>query len=292
MKIKYINRKTGEIEEEVPPAEGLLRFLYNNPLGRVAFLPLVKRRIITEWYGREMNKPSSTKKIQKFVNQLNIDLSEAQKKISQFTSFNDFFYRKLKPGIRPIENGFVSPGDGRILAFEKATDISKYYIKGRKFTLQEFLKNKKLADRHINSSLFILRLSPGDYHRFHFPCSGTPGESTAIKGHYYSVSPHALKNNFTRIFCENKREYIILKTQDKGEVVIAPVGATMVGSIVETYTPHHPVKKGEEMGYFQFGGSTIVLLIDNNQWSIAPDILQNTQNKIETFVQMGESIAH
>ena len=290
MKIKFINRKTKEIITENPPAEGLLKFLYDNPFGKNAVLPIAKRKFISEYYGKKMFKASSTKKIVGFVKQLDIDMSESEKQISEFTSFNDFFYRKLKPTARPIENGFVAPGDGKLIAFENIKDAQRFFVKGREFTLTEFLNDEELANKYQNASLIILRLAPNDYHRFHFPYDGTPSKITEIKGSYFSVSPHALASNFAKVFCENKREFCTLKTEDKGDIIIAPVGATMVGSILETFTPNHKIKKGDEMGYFAFGGSTVVLLVDKDKITIDADILENTKNKMETFVQMGEKI--
>ena len=290
MQIKFINRKTGETQIETPPGEGFLKLLYNNPFGKMALLPFVKRKFLSEWYGRKMNKPSSTKKIKQFVADLNIDMSEANKSIDEFSSFNDFFYRTLKPEARPIESSFISPGDGKLLAFESVADVHNFFVKGRKFTLKEFLNSNELAEKYQNASLLILRLAPNDYHRYHFPYDGTPTTSTKIKGDYLSVSPYALAGNFTKVFCENKREYCILKTEEKGDILLAPVGATMVGSIFESFTPNEPLKKGDEMGYFAFGGSTIVMLVDKDKITIDKDILENTKNKIETFVKMGEKI--
>jgi phosphatidylserine decarboxylase len=292
MKIQYIHRKTGKTETETPPGEGFLKFLYHNPFGKMTLLPLVKRKFLSSLYGKWMNKPNSIRRIEGFVKELNINMDEAEKSIEDFISFNDFFYRKLTPEARPIGKGLVSPGDGKMLAFENISDISAFFIKGRKFTLTEFLADNDLANQYNNSSLIILRLAPNDYHRYHFPYEGTPSEMTKIKGSYYSVSPYALASNFTTVFCENKREFCTLTTKEKGTILIAPVGATMVGSIIETFTPDIPVKKGEEMGYFAFGGSTIVLLIDKNKFTIDQDIIDNTKNKIETFVQMGESIGY
>ncbi len=290
MTIRFVNRETGETQFETPPAEKLLKFLYENPFGKKTILTLAKRKFISKRYGKQMDKPSSTKKIKKFVSSLGINMAESQKAISEFTSFNDFFYRKLKPETRPIGEGFVSPGDGRLLAFENVSDVHKFFVKGREFTLKEFLNDEKLAEEHKNDSLLILRLAPNDYHRYHFPFSGIASETTPIKGDYFSVSPYALASNFAKVFCENKREYCILSTKEKGKIVIAPVGATMVGGIIETYTPNITVEKGQEMGYFAFGGSTIVLLVNKNKIDIDSDILENTKNKIETYVKMGETI--
>ncbi|WP_369048915.1 archaetidylserine decarboxylase [Tenacibaculum sp. UWU-22] len=290
MVIQFIDRKSGKIITENPPGKGFLKLLYQNPFGKIALLPMAKRKALSSRYGKMMNRPSSVKKIKGFVDKLGINMDESYKSISQFTSFNDFFYRKLKPNSRPIENGFVSPGDGKLLAFENVAEVNFFYIKGRKFTLEEFLADKELAKKHEHSSLLILRLAPNDYHRYHFPYNGTPSEITKIKGDYFSVSPYALVSNFTKVFCENKREYCILSTKEKGDLIIAAIGATMVGSIIETYTPNLTVKKGDEMGYFAFGGSTIVILIDKNKIKIDSDILTNTKNKKETAVKMGERI--
>ncbi|MGB3774844.1 MAG: phosphatidylserine decarboxylase [Leeuwenhoekiella sp.] len=291
MEIKFIDRKTGQIKIESPPAEGLLKFLYDNPLGKIAILPLVKRKFISSWYGSQMDKASSKQKIEGFVKEHQIDLSESTKSLSEFTSFNDFFYRKLKPGARAIENGLVSPGDGRLLAFENVDNIDRFFVKGNEFSMSSFLENHDLAKKYEGASMFILRLAPNDYHRFHFPYEGIPSEIKEIKGSYFSVSPHAVKNNFARIFCENKREYSILSTQDKGDIVIAPVGATMVGSILETFEPGMKVEKGQEMGYFAFGGSSVVMLVEKGMINIDKDLLQNTANRLETYVQLGDKIA-
>jgi len=291
MQITYIDRKTKELKIENPPAQFFLKFLYHNPFGKYTLLPIVKQKIISEIYGRFMDKSSSVKKIAHFAKQFNIELSELEKKLDEFISFNDFFYRRLKTDARTIEQGFVSPGDGRLIAFENINELKNFYVKGRDFTLEKFLQNKNLANKYSQASLLILRLAPNDYHRFHFPYSGIPSKSTPIKGKYNSVSPHALKNYFTNVFCQNKREYLILKTKDKNDILISPVGATMVGSIIETYTPEKEAQKGDEMGYFKFGGSSIVILVDKDKIKIDADILENTRNKMETFVRLGEKIA-
>jgi phosphatidylserine decarboxylase len=291
MEIKYINRSTNEVETERPPGEGLLKFLYQNAVGKGAILPFVKRKFVTQWYGRWMDRPASKKRIASFVDSLNIDMSESRRSIHEFESFNDFFYRKLKPGARNIQQGLVSPGDGKLLAFEQASDANSFYVKGKEFTLYEFLKDDDLADKYHDASMVILRLAPNDYHRYHFPYDGIPSRSERIDGVYYSVSPISVTEMFTEVFCENKREICRLKTQKKGEMLLIPVGATMVGSIQSTYKPDEPVKKGDEMGYFAFGGSTIVLLFDPDSFKLDEDLLENTRKQMETAVKMGEKIA-
>ena len=155
MNIKYIDRATGTIKIESPPAEGLLRFLYDNPFGKTAALPLIKRKFLTEYYGRKMDSSASIKKIKPFIEKLGINMDETQLSVDEFKSFNDFFCRKLKPEVRPIEKGLVSPGDGRLLAFKNIEAINTFFIKGRKFTLLDFLQDSKLAKKYEGGTFII-----------------------------------------------------------------------------------------------------------------------------------------
>jgi len=286
--IKYIHRKTGKIEIESPPGESYLKFLYHNPFGQIPLNLLIKRKILSTVYGKLMNLSKSKEKIKPFIEQFNINMNDSLKSINEFVSFNDFFYRKLKPNAREIHDGLVSPADGKIIAFENINGVNEFFVKGNKFTLLDFLQDKQLAEKYKNSSLFIIRLAPNDYHRFHFPYSGNISNSHRIRGKYFSVSPYALRKSFSKVFCENKRDYSILTTNSKGNILISPVGATMVGTIIETYHPNSIVKKGDEMGYFAFGGSSVLILIDKDKVKIDADILENTKKGLETSIVMGE----
>ncbi|MBU3841427.1 MAG: phosphatidylserine decarboxylase [Candidatus Fusobacterium pullicola] len=291
-KIEYIERKTGEIKVEKVPGEKYLKFLYYNPLGELPLNLVVKKKFLTEYYGKKMDKPESVKKIPSFIEQADINIAEAKKRVEEFKSFNDFFYRELKEGARTVdyrENVLASPADGKILAFENLDREKEFYIKGDKFTLEEFFADKKLANKYKNGVFMIIRLAPIDYHRFHFPADGEISESKLIDGVYYSVSTYAIKKNF-RILCENKREYSILKTEKFGDIAMFEVGATMVGGIKQSYKSNSYVKKGEEKGYFYFGGSTCVLVFERGKVKIDEDLLENTKKGIETKVYMGEKI--
>lgn len=291
-KIKYIERKTGEIKIEKVPGEKYLKFLYYNPFGELPLNLVVKKKFLTDYYGKQMDKKESTKKIPSFIKEADINIEEAKKTIDQFTSFNDFFYRELKDGTRSIdfdENVLTSPADGKILVFENLEKEKELFIKGDKFTLEEFFEDSELAKKYEGGVFLIVRLAPIDYHRFHFPCDGKIGASKLINGDYFSVSTHAIKKNF-RIFCENKREFSILQTKNFGDIVMFEVGATMVGGIKQSYTPDSFVKKGEEKGYFYFGGSTCILVFEKDKIKIDKDLIENTKNGIETKVYMGEKI--
>ncbi|MEA3443481.1 MAG: archaetidylserine decarboxylase, partial [Bacteroidota bacterium] len=232
--IKYIDRQTGEIEIEKVAGKKWLVWLYNNPIGKLSLHSMVKRKFISSYYGGMMDSPKSIEKIEPFITEYNIDLDIAQKQ--EFNSFNDFFVRKLKPEARPVNMDsiiVVSPADGKILAYADI-DNQDFLIKGYSFDVMEFLNDDALAQKYKNGSLIVIRLCPTDYHRFHFPVSGKVSSLTKIEGGYFSVNPIALRE-IVEVFCLNKREYVSVSTRKFGEVIMAEVGATMVGSIIQTY---------------------------------------------------------
>ena len=288
--IKYIDRETGLVEIENVYGEKWLDWLYHNPVGEATLWTIAKRKIVTSLYGNQMEKSTSADKIMPFVKEYDVDLSIAQKQ--NFTSFNDFFVRKLKPEARPIvpdSLAVASPADGKILAYENIKN-SDFYIKGFQFNVESFLDNPTLAGKYKDGSMIVFRLAPPDYHRYHFPVSGiTASSNIKIKGDYYSVNPLALRKK-AEIFWLNKREYGVIKSPAFGNVAMVEVGATMVGSMIQTYT-NISMKKGEEKGYFKFGGSTVVLLFENNKINIDADLLTNTANGLETTIKMGDQIA-
>ncbi|MFK7926245.1 MAG: phosphatidylserine decarboxylase [Bacteroidia bacterium] len=288
--ITFVDRASNQLISEKPPGEGFLKFLYHHPFGQLPLELVAKRKFLSQIYGRMMHAPSSRKQIKSFIEDYQIDMDEAIKSVDEFDSFNDFFIRKLKASARPIGDGLSSPADGKLIAFANVSDIGHFFVKGQKFNLVDFLQDKALADKFQNAAMMVVRLAPNDYHRFHFPYSGNASPPTQISGSYYSVSPYALAKNFTRVFCENKREYSLLSTPDKGDIIVSPVGATMVGSIIETYPFGQKVNKGSEMGYFAFGGSSILMLLEKGKFEIDADLLQNTKDGRETAVKMGEKI--
>ncbi len=286
--IKYVERYSNEIKTEKVPGEFWLVWLYNNPIGKLSLEGLVKRKFVSDFYGKRMDSPKSANKIYDFVNDYNINLSEAQKQ--HFKSFNDFFYRKLKPEFRPINfdtNIVVSPADGKILVYQDITN-QDFIVKGYKFNIYSFLQDSSLAKEYLNGSLAIIRLCPADYHRFHFPISGTITNSFNINGDYYSVSPIAVKKKI-ELFCMNKRSITQLYNSVFDNIIISEIGATMVGSIIQTYNTSK-VKKGEEKGYFKFGGSTVVLFFEKNRVKFDEDLIKNSQNNMETTIKFGEQI--
>jgi len=287
--INYVDRDSGLIKTEKVAGEKWLVWLYNNPVGEATLWALAKRKVVSSFYGKMMDRPGSAEKIQPFVEEYEIDLSIVQKQ--QFNSFNDFFTRKLKRSARPIDTTnscVVSPADGKIMVWANVSKTD-FIIKGYRFDVESFLNDASLYQKFCDGSLLVIRLAPYDYHRFHFPVSGMVSPVTRIDGDYYSVNPIAL-HKMAEIFCLNKREFVIISTPVFGDVIMAEVGATMVGSIVQTYKGNL-AKKGKEKGYFEFGGSTVVLLFEKNKIHIDDDLLTNTANGLETAIKTGERIA-
>jgi len=286
--IKYVERSSGEIKTEQVYGEGWLYWLYNNPVGELSLYAIVKRKFVSDWYGSQMDSPESAEKIADFVTQYNIDLSEAKKQ--KFNSFNDFFSRELKPNARQIDtnkNVLISPADGKIFAYENISQ-QDFIVKGYRFNLLQFLNDSALAKTYENGSLIIVRLCPTDYHRFHFPSNGKVIAKQKIEGPLYSVSPIALRQK-AEIICRNKREYTQVDSDNFGQYIVAEVGATMVGSIIQSYKTKKVIK-GQEKGYFLFGGSTVVLLFERGKIQIDSDLIKNTRKLLETEVKMGEKI--
>ena len=288
--VRHIDRRDGELKTEAIYGERPLRWAYGNPLGRLAQWLLIRRWIVSAWYGRRMDTLSSSLKIKPFIEQYGLDEGEFAESVDDYNSFNEFFYRKLKPGARPIDaanDSVVFPADGRHLAFADITAESNFFVKGQSFDLAIFLGNADLAKRYEGGSMILSRLCPVDYHRFHFPCEGNPGPPRFINGWLYSVNPIALVTR-PSIFLENKRVVTAIESPSLGQVQFVDIGATMVGSIRQTYTPGETVAKGEEKGYFAFGGSSVAVLFEKGRVEFDADLLENTVNGFETYARVSE----
>lgn len=290
--IKVYNRKSKDYEIENVAGKKYIDWCYSSPVGKGFTELFVKRKLLSSAVGSYYDTAMSKRKIQSFVKDFDIDMSIASKDIKEFHSFNDFFYRTLKEGARPISKEaeiLISPGDGRLSAFDNIDMDNLVQVKGLTYSLKELIANEEIAKEYDGGVCLILRLCPTDYHRFHFIDDGICTETTKINGSYYSVNPVALKN-VPKLFIQNKREWSILKSKNFGDVLNIEVGATCVGSIIQTYKPNTQVKKGDEKGYFKFGGSTTILFFKKGTIEIDKDILEQTELGYETRVLLGESI--
>ena len=290
--IRYFHRAKQVVETERVYGEGWLRWTYGNPLGRLSLEVLVKRWLVSAYYGWRMNMRASANKVLPFIVDYDLDVDEFAKSQFTFKSFNDFFYRALKPGARPVAEGdrvAVLPADGRHLALQNVDAAAGFYVKGQRFDLTSFLGDAELALKFAGGSMLISRLCPVDYHRFHFPVAGTPGEPRLINGFLYSVSPIALRRKLDYLW-QNKRMVTLVESPVFGQVAVCEIGATMVGSIFQSFHPGRAVAKGEEKGLFKFGGSCVITLFQPGKIKFDADLVRHGAEGLEVYARMGERL--
>ena len=287
--IKFYNRYTGEIETEKVLGEKYLRWVYGTTLGKVGLHVLIKRAIFSRLLGASKNTRKSAESIPAFIEEYGINTEEMLRPVEDYTSFNDFFYRKLKPGARPLAEGnvVVLPADGRHMGWQDAATMQSVFIKGQKFDLPALLGSEELAEKYEHGTVVLSRLCPVDYHRFHFVAEGTPEKAHLIPGPLASVSPYCLRHKLAWLWT-NKRELTMLHSERVGDVIQLAVGATGVGAIFQTYESGKPVAMGDEQGYFAFGGSTVMTFFEPGHIQLADDILRNTADCRETFARQGD----
>lgn len=240
--------------------------------------------------GKKFDDPASKEEIEKFIEFHGLDMSEVLLPLDEFKNFNEFFYRALKPGSRPCSapdnpNIIVSPADCRSVVFNSITQATKIWVKGREFNLKRLLGDAYPEDaaRYEGGALGIFRLAPQDYHRFHIPVDGVMGKPKTIEGEYYTVNPMAIRSALD-VYGENVRVLVPIDSERHGRVMVICVGAMMVGSTVITRNDGDQVHRAEELGYFKFGGSTVLLLFEPGQMLFDDDLADNSSGALETLV--------
>lgn len=288
--IIYFDRYRRETRVEKVYGDKAMRWTYGTLTGRLSLNLLVKRAIFSRWYGWRMDRAVSKQKIPKFITDYELDASEFVRSADEFANFNEFFYRKLKAESRPIDSdsfSVVFPADGRHLCVPDISKCDGLFVKGEMFDLAKLLDDKVLSDRFSNGSLLLSRLCPVDYHRFHFPTDGVPGRTRLINGPLFSVNPIALCQNI-HILATNKRCVTELQTESLGKVLVLEIGATCVGSIRQTYEPGQPISKGDEKGYFRFGGSSTITIFEPGRIQFDDDLIANSNQNRELYARVGD----
>lgn len=288
--IQFFNRYTGEVETEMVYGEQWLRFILFNPFGKLALHAVAKRAWFSRWYGWRMSGAGSGARVGPFIEKYGIAEEEHVKAAHEYTSFNDFFYRKLKPEARPVDvvgDSVVFPADGRHLGFANASEVEGVFVKGQRFDLRRLLGEDELAEQFAEGAVVFSRLCPVDYHRFHFPVAGVPGEARLINGPLQSVNTLALRDRLS-ILWENKRYITEIETDSLGKVLMLEIGATNVGSVQHTFVPTRPAAKGEEKGYFAFGGSATLTLFEPDRVELAEDLRRQSAQQRELYAKVGD----
>ena len=282
--MKIYNRKKDIYEETAQYGGNLLNILYNHPLGRllikIVIHPVFSR--INGWYNSTV---FSKKKIQPFIQDYAICMDDFE--LAEYKSFNDFFTRRIKEGKRQIDftpESLVSVADSKLMLYPIEQN-NLIQIKGVEYTLSELVGNKINLDSFEGGYCMVFRLTMDDYHRYMYMDNGKLLKQYKIKGRLHTVSSISKEH---KIYRENTRVVNLLQTQNFGEVICIEVGALLVGKII-----NHPVtdfKRGMEKGYFELGGSTIIMLFKKDCVQVDEDIVNICSDEIEVKVLMGEKI--
>ncbi|GAA5832441.1 hypothetical protein JCM5353_000310 [Sporobolomyces roseus] len=290
------DRQTGALlEEKIAVYVRLgIRLMYRG-MGTSATESARVRRLLdslTKKQGAKYDSPASRRDIAPFIEFHNLDVNEVLDPLPSFQTFNEFFYRKLKPEVRPLDDPndprtIVSPADCRAMFFESIDAATNIWIKGREFTVGRMLGDYygQQAKDYEGGSLAIFRLAPQDYHRYHSPIDGVMGREEYISGAYFTVNAIAIRSPLS-VYTENVRLVSEIVSPVFGKVMNVWIGAMMVASINQTLHEGDDVKRGDEIGYFAFGGSTIVVVFPPNTVVWDPDLVENSKNAIETLVRV------
>lgn len=276
----------GTLIKNTTKQDKLLHFLYTNTGGRMLLKPLVQPKI-SKLAGQFLSTSFSAGLIPRFIQNHHMDMSEYPH--CRYRSFNDFFTRKIKKGSRPIASNpeaLISPCDCKASVYPIRHNMT-FSIKHTEYTLRSLLCSPRLAGRFEGGYVYILRLTVDDYHRYVYAASGKQSKNYHIEGAFHTVNPIA--NDYLPIYKENTREYTVIHSEQFGDVIQMEVGALLVGKI-SNHKQSCFAMRGEEKGFFEYGGSTIVLITQKGRITPRADLIENTQNDCETKLLQGHSI--
>ncbi len=269
----------------------MLRFLYKTVFGRI-ILKISVKPAVSKAAGCFLSSGVSKWIIPFFIRKNKIDMTGVEIPEGGFSSFNAFFTRKRRTGLdKSKENCLISPCDA-FLSVEKIEENTIFNVKNTKFSLEDLLKDKGLAQKFYNGTALIFRLTPENYHRYCYPADGKIVHIRKVKGKLHCVRPIALRT--VPVFAQNSREYQVLKTDNFGFVIQMEIGALLVGKITNYRHSLEAayVSAGEEKGYFEFGGSTIILLVQNGTIELNKEVYARMDNNGETIIKMGDAVAY
>jgi len=297
--IQIFNRREKRMEIEKVYGDGMVKFAYGNPIGRLLG-PFIASKMFSQSYGKAQDSLKSAQKVAPFLKNFNIQIDQYQKGSfkenpieTSYKSFNEFFIREFQEGQRTFTEKDHEMGafaEARYFGHASMTDDLTIPVKGSMLRAVDLIGDDAVAKDFIDGPLMIARLCPVDYHRYHYPDDGNTLKAFTVPGDLHSVNPLALKYR-QDIFIKNERRVSILETEHFGKLAYIEVGATCVGKIVQSFDESQAFKKGDEKGYFLFGGSTVVLCGEKGKWAPSEDMLKNTKAGIETYIQLGDAVA-
>lgn len=278
----YYDRQSKTLKESIEYQEDLLKFLYGTIPGRFILKTIIIKPWFSNWRSKYQKSPASAKDIEPFIDKYKVNLKNVESE--DWKCFNDFFIRKKNIDLCAAEDKLISIADSKLSVYQITEDL-KLKIKNSIYSISDILNDENLAAEYKNGTCLIFRLSVDDYHRYHYPDSGSLVVNKKIPGVLHTV--RSISDKY-QVFSHNSREVNVLNTNHLGIITQIEVGALLVGKIINH--DHKEFEKGQEKGYFEFGGSTIVLLLKENTVIIDDDIIKYSQQRIETKVSAGEAI--
>lgn len=286
--MKYKNRD-GEIVKEETRGEKVASFLYGTKLGRLMIKPLISPGL-QRFLGAILDSRISVGLAIPYKNIHHIDMDLYKPKF--YSSFNSFFTREIKPEMRPIDAevaSIVAPCDGKASVYTITEDLC-LQIKNSTYSIERLLKSKDLAEMYRNGVALVVRLTGADYHHYCYVADGKKGKNHYLHGVFHALFP--VVRGQVPVYQENAREFCRIRTYYFDEIIQMEVGAMLVGKINNIEEGVKEVEKGQEKGYFSYGGSTVIVLFKEGAVDLDRDLIQNTEEGIETVIKMGERIGY
>lgn len=287
----YYDRASGRLCQEKVLGDKWLRLAYCSAWRGVLKWPLFCCGLFSRLMGWYLDRRCSVRRIGPVIRELNIDMGEAEVPPGGYSSFNDFFSRRLRPGSRPLpenEDALLCPADCRLTVYPLLQGDAVVPVKGASYTVHELIG--AAAGDFAGGALMVCRLCPADYHRFHVIDDSVVLSAWRIRGKYHTVNPLALESGL-RVFTENLREVVILESRHARRYAFVPVGAFGVASIHNFLdAPGRHFARGEEAGYFTFGGSTVIVAFPAGTVAFDADIVENSAKGVETLVKANSAI--
>lgn len=294
--VTLIDRKTGAPVRETVLGDRWLRLACQSAVAPILRPLLFRSALPTRLLGWFANSPWSRRKIAPTIRELGIKMEDFVVPEGGYRSFNEFFFRRLRPGARPFDpspDTVSSPADSRLLVYPRVQADTCFPVKGVPFRISELLgptpEARAAAAQLHDGVLMVFRLCPADYHRFHFPVGGRAAATWVVPGGYESVNPLPLALG-ARPFARNWRQVTLLENpRIPGRAAFVEVGAFGVGAVFQTHAAPEFAKM-DEKGYFAFGGSTVVLVFPRDAILPDDDLVCNSRDGFETLVRAGETI--
>lgn len=290
--IRYYDLGTGQIKQEKVFAASFLNWSYNTRFGRVLTQLVFSRQMVSRLIGWLCQRRFSRYFIGPFARWSQLDAADLPCQLTQFQTFSEFFTRPMAPGRRTLAGSkwiCISPVDGKAYVIAKISKDESLRIKRCVFNLSRLLNDPAAAQRFDGGTAVIFRLCLCDYHRFHFPVSGIPNMAVSIAGRCYAGGPYN-ETFHVPFYFENVRMITTINSDSFGHVAMVEIGAFTVASIVQKYRPRQYVIHGEQKGWFEPGGSTVVLVFQQDAIEVDSQLLKHSQQGIETRLHCGDFI--